>query len=265
MATRPLEGSRVIITRPEEQAGEMAHATRELGGVAVLLPMIRILPAEDTTRCDLALRELKPADAVAFTSANAVRFTMNRAEAIGLAHTSWEGREVFAVGNKTAETARRYGLPVTVVPGEFSGAGLATSLSDRSWKGKRVLLPRSDIGREDLLNSLRAAGADVVPVVVYRTVGPDDTSARLMRQEVLKGGPAVLTFASPSAVRNFGKLFTAEELAAHGPGLTIAAIGATTQEAIEALPLPVRIVAKEATSGGLIASVASYIQSQSIS
>lgn len=265
MATRPLEGRRIIITRPEEQAGEMAHATRELGGVAVLLPMIRIQPAEDTTRCDLALRELKTTDAVAFTSANAVRFTMNRAAAIGLAPTSWDGREVYAVGSKTADTARRYGLSVTVVPGEFSGADLATALSERPWKGKRVLLPRSDIGRDDLLKSLAAAGADVMPVVVYRTVGPDDTSARLMRQEVLKGSAAIITFASPSAVRNFGRLFSAEELSVYGPGLTVAAIGATTQEAIAALALPVQIVAKEATSGGLIASVASYVQSQLIS
>jgi uroporphyrinogen-III synthase len=263
MAIRPLDGKRIIITRPEEQAGEMAHATRELGGVAVLLPMVRILPAEDTARCDLALRELQTTDAVAFTSANAVRFTMDRVTAIGLAHTSWDGREVYAVGSKTADTARRYGLSVTVVPGEFSGAGLATALSERSLKGKRVLLPRSDIGRDDVLNSLTAAGAEVVPVVVYRTVGPADTSARLMRQEVLKCGPGIITFASPSAVRNFGSLFSAEELSAHGPRMTFAAIGATTQEAITALALPVQIVAKEATSGGLIASVAAYVQSQS--
>ena len=36
----PLENRRIIVTRPEEQAGEIAEEIRRLGGIPVTLPMI---------------------------------------------------------------------------------------------------------------------------------------------------------------------------------------------------------------------------------
>ncbi len=262
MTPLPLEGKRVIVTRPAEQAGEMAGAIKDLGGIPVVIPMIRILPVEDPSPCDHALLALETMDAVVFTSANAVRYTMDRSAEIGISSAHWDGKEIYVVGSKTADAAKGYGLPVTMVPGEFSGAGLAAALSGRSLRDKRILLPRGNIGRDEVLHALTASGCDVVPVVVYRTAGPGEESARMMRQEILSHTMSVITFTSPSAARHFAGLFTDEELPAFRPRMIIAAIGATTREAITALQLPVHICADEATAPGLVTSIVSYFQSQ---
>ena len=68
-----------------------------------------------------------------------------------------------------------------------------------------VLLPRADIGREVIADELRKQGADVTEVVAYRTVvaepereGEPDIYRMLLERRI-----DVVTFTSPSAVRNF--------------------------------------------------------------
>jgi uroporphyrinogen-III synthase len=262
MTALPLDGRRVIITRPEEQAGEMEAAVRQLGGIPVSLPMIRIVPVEDTTACDRALRQLERMDMVVFASANAVRFTLDRAAAIGVAQSLWSGREIYAVGGKTSECARELGLELSGVPGEFSGAALANTLLVRPLQGKRVLFPRGDIGRDEVMRAVAAAGAEVVTVMFYRTVGPGQSAAQGMRQELMGHPLSIVAFASPSAVRHFAELFTQEELVPLRSHIIAAAIGNTTRESLLAMHLPVQILANEASGQGLVSSIAQYVQSQ---
>lgn len=263
MAALPLDNRRIIITRPEDQAGEMAREIRRLGGIPVLLPMIRILPMENTAELDGTLRGLEMIDAVVFTSANAVSFLMERAKAIGVASSGWDGKEVYAVGSKTAAVAREYALNVALIPGRFSGAELAKHLTSRNMRGKRVLFPRGDLGRDEALQAAEAAGAEVVPVVVYRTVGPEESVARRMREELLEGPSAILVFASPSAVRHTAQLFTGDERARLGERVIVAAIGPTTRDAVLFVQWPVRILPDEATGRGLVSAIAAYVHTHS--
>ena len=102
----PLENRRIIVTRPEEQAGEIAEEIRRLGGIPVTLPMIRILPVEEPSELDRSLQQLQNIDGVVFTSINAVRHTMARAAVLGFGGSAWAGKDVYAVGSKTAGVAR---------------------------------------------------------------------------------------------------------------------------------------------------------------
>ena len=92
-----------------------------------------------------------------------------------------------------------------------------------------MLVPRADIGRDVIADGLRSAGAIVTDVVAYRTVleeaqqdgGPD------IYRMLLDGRIDVVTFTSPSAVRNFSAIYGAEQtidllkntvVAVHRPG-----------------------------------------------
>lgn len=240
----------------------MEETVRQLGGIPVLLPMIRILPVEDTSACDRALRELERMDIVVFASANAVQHALDRTTAIGVARSAWDGRELYAVGEKTAECARKFGLKLSGVPGEYSGTALAFALTSRPLQRKRVLFPRGDIGRDEVMRAVASAGADVLPVVVYRTVGPGESVAHGIRQELTDHPMSIVTFASPSAVRHFAELFTEEELGPLRSRITVAAIGKSTRESLLSLQLPVQILANEATGHGLVFSIAQYVQHQ---
>ena len=117
-------------------------------------------------------------------------------------------------GSATAEQLARYGIKVDLVPSEYRAEALAGALAAHgSLDEVRVLLPRADIGREVVAESLRAGGALVTEVVAYRTVldeshaTADPTSTGCCSTRELD----VVTFTSASAVRNFAKIYGAEQ------------------------------------------------------
>src|SRR5438270_374731 len=66
-------------------------------------------------------------------------------------------------------------------------------------RGLRVLVPRAKEGRQELILSLRRAGARVSAVEAYRTV-PDLESAKVLRAAAARGVDAV-AFTSGSTAR----------------------------------------------------------------
>ncbi len=103
--------------------------------------------------------------------------------------------------------------------------------------GVRVLLPRADIGREVIADQLREAGAAVTEVVAYRTILED--SQREGDPDIygmlLEGRIDVVTFTSPSAVRNFAKIYGADQVADLLKNTVVATIGPVTADAARQL------------------------------
>ena len=258
MPRTTLEGMRIIITRPAEQGAQTAEAVAAAGGVPVCLPMIRILPVEDLSACDAALREMTTTDGVVFTSVNGVHALFGRARFLGMQETVWEGTRFYAVGAKTARAVQEHGVPVSAVPEMFSGRALGEMLGQQDLRGKRFLFPRGNIGRDEVADAVTAAGATAVRVIVYRTEGPDEATAAAMRAEMLGTSGPIVLFASPSAVEHFDRLFTAAEKAAFAPGTVVAVIGPTTDEAARKCGLPVHVRAVESTERGLLDALLRY-------
>jgi uroporphyrinogen III methyltransferase/synthase len=129
-----------------------------------------------------------------------------------------KGPALCALGPGTADRLRQYSVVADLLPDEYRAEGLLDALvAHGPLAGARVLLPRSDIGREIIAEQLRHAGAIVTDVVAYRTVldeplreGDPDVYGML-----LEGRLDVVTFTSASAVRNF----TAD--AARQAGITV--------------------------------------------
>src|SRR5262249_29855308 len=74
----PLFGSRIVVTRAQEQAGSLASRLRALGADTVELPSIEIRPLEDYGALDAAIAGLDSYAWLIFTSANGVRFFLER-------------------------------------------------------------------------------------------------------------------------------------------------------------------------------------------
>jgi uroporphyrinogen III methyltransferase/synthase len=251
---RPLLGARVLVTRSEEQAGETLRALREAGAVAVLVPMIRIDPPADWGPVDAALERLDGYDAILLTSANAAHRFAARAAARGCA----PGRiraPVLCVGPRTAEAARAEGLAVDRVAERHDAEGLLAEIEKAlPPAGRRFLLPRAEQARETLPGALRAAGASVDTVVVYRTVAAE-ADADSLRRRLVAGELDALTFTSPSTVRHFVAMLDAPAREAAGRCL-VAAIGHVTAEALRAEGLEPEVVPERATATDLVASLA---------
>ncbi len=129
-------------------------------------PAIEIADPADWTPVDAALAQLDQYDWLVFSSANGVRFLLDRLMRIGGDVRRLGGLRVAAIGPGTAEELARYHLHADLVPGEFRAESLAGDLAGHA-AGMRFFLARASRGREVLAEEVRAAGGMVDQVVVY--------------------------------------------------------------------------------------------------
>lgn len=260
----PLAGKRVVVTRALEQAEELVQRLEELGAEVLHAPSVHFEAPLDPTRLDGALRNLSSFDWLIFTSQNAVRFVVRRIAEWGepVATLRATALRIAAVGQATAAAGRAAGFDVTYVASRSSGEALAKELSDRL-AGRRILLPRSDRARPELPKALRAAGAEVIEVVAYRTLdAPLAKSGGL--EEIRSGEVDAIAFASPSAFHALADAMESAELSRIGEGAVLAAIGPVTAAAIREAGLTVHVVADESSAGGLATALARYFEEQRV-
>jgi uroporphyrinogen III methyltransferase/synthase len=259
---RPLFGKRVLITRPRDQAAEMVERLSILGAETIEAPMIRIAPAEDLGPLRRAADNVEDFDWIVFASGNAVDAFMSALLDGTRDVRSLKGPHICSVGSGTAERLARYGIKADLIPAEFRGDSLVFALAETgSLDGCRVLVPRADIGRDVIVEGLREAGALVTDVVAYRTVleeaqqdnGPD-VYRMLLDDEI-----DVVTFTSPSAVRNFASIYGKEQTIDLLSRTVVAAIGPVTSDAATQLGLTVTIQPAISTIAALVDAIATHM------
>lgn len=248
-----LAGRTVVVTRPREQAAPLTGLLERHGARVIVFPTIVTRPA-DPAALDRAIAGLDVYAWVVFPSANAVRFVLDRMAAAGR-HGMPAGVRVAAVGSATAAVLERNGIGVDAVPGEFVGTAVPAVLGDL--RGRRVLLPRADIGRAETVAALETAGARVDAVTVYHTVpaGPDPAGLA-----ALEAGVDAVTFTSPSTFTNFRQLL-GERASALLARAVIASIGPVTSGAIRDAGLPVHVEPAEHTAAALAAALDTHFAS----
>lgn len=213
-----LAGRRVVVTRSREQATALCETLISHGAEPVLFPTIAF------ERVDADLEPLSSYHWVVFTSVNGVRFFLEQLDSTLLG--AWPADlKIAAVGPVTRAALEERGISIHAMPDEFRATALVGALGDLN--GSRVLLPRADIGGRELVSALERAGAIVHDVAVYRTVPAEPDAASLA---ALRRGVDVVTFTSPSTVRNFLALL-GDEGRALLAGAVVAAIGVVTAEA----------------------------------
>ena len=125
--TLPLQGKRVLVTRTRSQASVLSEQLRALGAIPIEFPTIRIVPPDDWSRLDAALRRLyEPGEGslvfynwLVFTSANGVTICCERLRTLGYEPRELHGVRVAAIGPATAAALERYGITADLVPEPF--------------------------------------------------------------------------------------------------------------------------------------------------
>ena len=243
----------VLVTRPAEQAAELAVALHARGVDSVTVPTVSIDSASSAPGLDAMLHGgLDDADWLVITSANGAAALGARLRATG--HSIPRGVRIAAVGPATADSLAAAGLRVDHVPERYLTVAIADGLGDL--KDRRVVLARADAATPDLSRALLERGADVVEVVAYCTVeGPADSRDDLRR--ALARDLAGVTFTSSSTVRGLLRLAsTTDRLRART--LPAFCIGPVTAQTARRLGFGVSAVAREHTAAGLAAAIGDY-------
>lgn len=253
-----LAGRTIIVTRTREQAAGLIRALESRGANVLAMPTIRLVEPADWAPADAALSALDSYDWVVFTSANALDRFLARAEEHGLGSEALKAalaaRKVAAVGPATARRCDAEGVRVDFIPDEAVAEGLVDGFEAMGLAaGTRVLLPRALEAREILPDTLRARGATVDVVPVYRTVSALPDADAIDR--IARGEADAVTFTSPSTARGFFGMLESTPAEENARRLRIASIGPVTSDAVRALGLDVCAEAGEHTSEGLVSAL----------
>ena len=192
---------RIVVTRPQADGERTAAALEALGHEVLVAPLMRIEPVA----VDLA----GTWSAIAVTSANAL-------QAIGAAADRMKTLPLFAVGERSAETARLAGFAeVSSANGDIKD--LVRLIAARAGTKASLLYLAGEERAGDFIAQLAGHGIDAEMKVVYRTVAevfPPVLVAALEAGDV----DAVLHFSRRSAelfiegARAFGVAGPAEDV-----------------------------------------------------
>jgi uroporphyrinogen III methyltransferase / synthase len=238
----------------------------DLGAEVFEFPTIKTVPPEDYSALDSSIDMIGTYHWLIFTSASGFGFFVRRFIERDKDIRDLKGIKICAIGAKTAEAIRHYGLKVDLVPDEFNAEGLIAAfikeargtVQDTRYKtsnleGLRMLMPRAEKARELFPERVRELNGEIDCPTTYRTIKPEKHGKRLYR--FLKSGRiSVATFTSAATFTNFVDIMGGEA-SNFLQGITIAAIGPVTAKAIESAGLRVSIIPKEATIKAMVEEI----------
>jgi uroporphyrinogen-III synthase len=166
-----LQGVRVLVTRPRDQAEKLALLIEGEGGEAIRFPTIEIAEPRDSQALLAVIDRLDQFSLAIFISPNAV----NRAMNLILARRGVWPRNVriACVGRGSARAIKYFGAENVIVPaGRFDSEALLALPELQQVTGNRIVIFRGEGGRELLGDTLKARGADIEYAECYRRTRP---------------------------------------------------------------------------------------------
>ncbi|MER7737507.1 uroporphyrinogen-III synthase [Streptomyces sp. NPDC096538] len=241
----PLAGFTVGVTAAR-RADELGALLERRGAVVLHAPALRIVPLSDDSELLSATKDIigQAPDLAVATTAIGFRGWVEAADGWGLGEDLLErlrGVRILARGPKVKGAIRAAGLTEEWSPASESMAEVLDRLLEEGVDGLRVAVQLHGEPLPGFVESLRAGGAEVVGVPVYRWLPPEDIGPvdRLIDAVVARTLDAVTFTSAPAAaslLTRAGERGLADELlAALGHDVLPACVGPVT-----ALPLQAR-------------------------
>ena len=250
---KPLFGKSIVITRDVAGNADLAAKIISRGGNPLPFATIRVKSLTDSNEFLRTLANFSQYDWIVFTSGNGVTIFFEALEGLGRDARVLGAAKVAAIGNKTAAKLADFGIKADFVPEVFTGRELGRRLvRSTNVKGKKVLLLRSQLASNELVELLTEAGAAVDNVAVYTATAEKSDPSRLV-EAISDGTIDWLTFASPSSVDGFFEQIGSDWVSTSH--VKVASIGPVTSERLGQLGITVHITAKEHTLDGLLDAI----------
>ncbi|WP_369181717.1 uroporphyrinogen-III synthase [Streptomyces mutabilis] len=234
----PLAGFTVGVTAAR-RADELGALLQRRGAAVLHAPAIRIVPLADDSELLAATKQLidQAPDVVVATTAIGFRGWVEAADGWGLGDTLLErlrAVELLARGPKVKGAVRAAGLTEEWSPASESMAEVLDRLLEQGVDGRRIAVQLHGEPLPGFVESLKAGGAEVVGVPVYRWLPPEDLGPvdRLLDAAVSRGVDAVTFTSAPAAASLLSRAeergLLPELLAAFGHDVLPACVGPVT-------------------------------------
>lgn len=245
---RPLFGKKILILREGEKIDELSRMLQNKGAEVIKFPIISIVPYNDP-KLPYVLERINTYDWLIFTSANGVKLFFEKLDDI----RQFYGPKIAVIGEKTKESVLKYKIKVDLMPEVYSQEALLDVFLKMDIKDKRMLVIRSNRGRDVLIKGLLEHNALVETIILY-DICPTTKDPSYIKDELLNKKIDVICFTSPSCVSSFFKIIEKGHLL----DVKIASIGPITTKALVENGLVPHILAETFTSEGLVRAICEF-------
>jgi len=250
---KPLFGKNIVVTRDARGNADFAAKIIQKGGNPIELTTIKIKPLTQTNEFLQTLAKLKEFDWIIFTSSNGVEIAFDFLRNLGKDARVFSSAKIAAIGSETAATLGRFGIKADFVPSVFTSRELGKQLAAFcNLHGRKVLLLRSQLASDELVEWLERARAKIESVPVYRIVTVKSKCSWLI-EKINASAIDWLTFASPSSVRAFFEQIPDDTV--NSSSAKVASIGPVTSEQLRSLGIKIDAEATEHTIDGLLTTI----------
>jgi len=247
---KPLFGKNIVVTR--DAVGNVDFAAKIISrcGNPLKFATIKIKPLTETNEFLRTLAKITEYDWIIFTSGNGVMIFFEALQGLGKDARVFGSAKIAAIGGRTAAKLSEFGIKADFVPSVFTGKELGKQLiAYTNLRGKKVLLLRSRLASNELVEILDKAEAEVQDVAVYTAVEQKGECAWLI-EEISNSRIDWLTFASPSSVNGFFEQIRSDLV--DSAKVKVASIGPVTSERLKALGLSIDVTSTDHTLDGLL-------------
>ncbi|MFJ9560368.1 uroporphyrinogen-III synthase [Streptomyces fuscichromogenes] len=201
----PLAGFTVGVTAAR-RADELGALLQRRGAAVLHAPALRIVPLADDGELLAATKEIidRAPDVVVATTAIGFRGWIEAADGWGFGEQllgRLRGVELLARGPKVKGAIRAAGLTEEWSPSSESMAEVLDRLLEEGVDGRRIAVQLHGEPLPGFVESLRVAGAEVLPIPVYRWMPPEDLGPvdRLLDSVVSRSVDAITFTSAPAA------------------------------------------------------------------
>ena len=256
--SKPLFGQRILVTRAREQASAFSEMIEAAGGEAWEAPTITIDYKEESNELADAVKKSGEYDWIIFTSVNGVHSFFKAMKKNNCDIRTLGKAKICAIGPKTREVLENKGLLVEAMPEKFVAESVIECLKPLLQPGERILLPRSDLARDVLVDVLKQMGMIVDEVIAYRTKKVDRFNAEII-EKIKDKSIKIVTFTSSSTVKNFMSFIEDKSIL---EGIKLASIGPITSKTLKEFGFEPDIEAEEYTIKGLYDAIVAYVNKE---
>ncbi len=258
--TKPLFGTRVLVTRSSEKANSLMEPLETLGAEVECLPVISLAAVHTNGLFREAIRTLSKTDWVFFTSPEGMGWFKRLLGSMRKDIRVLAGCRIGAIGPATAAAIEAAGVNVDYVPNRFNQQRMLQEFPRRFSVGKRAVIFSARGSRDVLEQGLRQRGMTVTKVSIYQAVMPKNVAKRL--SELLERPYDLVSVTSASCVEHLAQALAMSGQSQLMKNLHFASIGPVTSRAVRARGGCVVLEASVSTIEGLVAAISRYVRRQ---
>lgn len=264
-----LKGKIVAITRPRDQAQDIADLIISLGGTPYVVPTVEIQPVKSSPQIKQLIDKIfgGKVGLVVFMSQNAVTSLIDASLNMGLKEDLLRALGsvgIVTVGPRTSKSLETCGLTSAATPINHSSDGIIGEIEKLNLEGKEVAIPRTDKASDYLKIELEKRSIGVFEFTVYETSLPlDKSKINDLLKDLLKGKIDVITFTSSSTAQNLFAIAKEHKLQdevqkALNEKVIVVSIGPVTRKTLEDLHVKVDVMPDSYTVEDMITALDRY-------